>query len=577
MISENVVRLDSATPCKGCGRRTRSRDGAGQALCRSCGIKGRTCLRCDKPLPKASMTTAEGCLCWPCSVHYRVRKPCPVCGQMSLRLSRDVKRGFTDQPVCESCRRTGNITCQVCGKNRYPAGSLDDGRVVCKSCLERGDKPFVCTDCGKEGKPHSKAICHACYWKKRADKRFKVSVAMFSNDWTKEAFLKFYEDLIVRQDIHKVATVSLERYFLFFVKLDATFSVPKEITADRMIAAFGAEGIRRHAVPYGFLVKEKIIPELAREALDESSEHRRQALIIDRAQDFWYGALLERFRLHLEKINERYATRGWRGKSRRFIPRTVTADLRAASVFLESMSEAQSVSSLQQVQQHHLDRFLVDHGGYRTGIRAFLRYLDRNEKLFRAISLPSIKRNLPEDLFLPRVKYEELLKLWLNPNDETLKDALIGAFMLLYAQTGNKVVRIRLSDIAHGRNHLYRLALGSTEITLDRRIGDLLDRYLAKRRAMATMENDENNDYLFPGRSYGKHLTEAAITYHLKKHGVTAGQLFSTAIYNAYMGGLGNPKVLVKAFGITSETAIKYLNLIDPQLIQAVNAKVAHA
>jgi hypothetical protein len=44
------------------------------------------------------------------------------------------------------------------------------------------------------------------------------------------------------------------------------------------------------------------------------------------------------------------------------------------------------------------------------------------------------------------------------------------------------------------------------------------------------------------------------------------------------MSGLRHPKVLVKAFGITSETAIKYLNLIDPQLIQTVNERVvAHA
>jgi len=399
---------------------------------------------------------------------------------------------------------------------------------------------------------------------------------MFSHDWTKEAFRKFYDDLIVRQDVHKVATRGLERYFLFFAKLDASFRDPKEITAINMIAAFGAEGMRRHAIPYSFMVKEKIVPELAREALEESSERRRQALIIDRAKDFWYGPLLDRFRLHLEKINERYASRGWKGKRKRFVPRTITADLRSACVFLDSLNKKQSVNSLQEVQQHHLDRFLADNEGYRTSIRAFLRYLDRNEKLFRKISLPNIKRNLPEDVFLSRAKYEELLRTWLNPAEEALKDSLVCALMLLYAQPANKVVRIRLSDIALGRDRLYRLALGRTEIALDKRIGELLDRHLERRRALATMEDDEHNEYLFPGRSYGSHLTESAVTYHLKKHGVTAGQLFSTAIYNAYMGGLRHPKVLVKAFGITDETAIKYLNIIDPQLIQAVNAKVAH-
>jgi hypothetical protein len=522
------------------------------------------------------MTLEGGALCWPCSVHYREPKQCPVCGQLSLRLARDAKRGFTNQPVCDPCRRKGNINCPLCGKNRHPAGSLNDGRVVCKSCLERGDKPFICSVCGKEGKPQSKAICQSCYWRKLADKRFKDSVAIFSNDWTKEAFQKFYADLIVRQAAKKIATASLERYFLFFAKLDASFSDPKAITAEQMIVAFGAEGMRRHAVPYGFLVKEKIVPELARDALEESSEHRRQLLIISRAKDAWYGPLLNRFRLHLEKINERYASRGWRGKTRRFVPRTVTADLRAAAVFLASLSESQGVSSLQEVQQDHLNRFLADHEGYRAGISAFLRYLDRNEKLFRKLSLDSVMQNLPEGVFLSRTKYQDLLRTWLNPSDEMLKSSLMCALMLLYAQPGKRVVRIRLSDIALGRDRMYRLAMGQAEITLDRRLGNLLDRYLERRRALATMEDDEHNDYLFPGQSYGSHLTEAAITYRLKKHGVTAAQLFSSAIYNAYMGGLKHPKVLVKAFGITDETAIKYLNLIDPQLIHTVNSRMAH-
>lgn len=562
------------TPCKDCGKPTHLRSAGGEPLCRSCRVKDRSCLRCGKPVPKASMTLDEGVLCWPCSVHHREPKPCPVCGQLSLRLSRDSKRGFTEQ-VCEHCRRKGNVTCGACGKNRHPAGTLPDGRVVCKTCLERADQPFICPQCGKEGKPHSKTRCQTCYWKERAEKRFKDAVAMLANEWTRDAFQRFYRDLIERQDAQKVATARLERYFLFFAKLDSSFPKPRDITAEGIIAAFGAEGLRRHVVPYGFLMAQKILPELAREALEESSERRRQHQLINEAEGEWYGSLLGRFALHLEKINERYASRGWKGKNRRFIPRTVTADLRAASVFLKSVTEA-GAGSLQQLQQFHLDRFLAEHGGYRAGISAFVRYLNRKEKLFRRMSLPSAKTNLPEGVFLPRVKYEELLRAWLNPSDETLKESLVCALMLLYAQPANRVVRVRLSDLAHGRDELYRVALGRTEITLDPRLGELLDRWLAQRRALTTMENAEDNDYLFPGRAYGSHLTEAAVTYYLKKHGVRAEQLFSTALFNAYMGGLRHPKVLVKAFGISDVTAIKYLNLIDPQLIREVNIKAVH-
>ena len=562
--------------CGGCGCNTRRRGSNGEPLCRTCSLKDRTCMRCGKALPRATKTLAEGAVCGSCVTYYKEPKPCPVCGQMSLRLSRNATKGFSEQPVCEHCQRKGNITCAGCGKNRHPAGTRTDGKPICKSCLERGDNPFVCETCGKEGKPHSKVMCQACYWSKRADKRFKDSVALLSHEWAREAFRMFYNDLIARQDPHAVATTKLERYFLFFAKLDSAFEDPAAITAEHLIASLGADGLRRHAVPYSFLAKEKIIPEIAHESLEESSEHRRQKLILDQAKDAWYGSLLERFYRHLEKINERYATRGWKGKRRRFVPRTVTADLRAASVFLEFLNKEQHASSLQQVQQPDLDRFLAENNGYRTGIRAFLRYLNREEKLFRKLSQPSVASGLPEGVFLSRAKYEELLRAWLSPSEETLKESLVCALMLLYAQPANRIVRIRLSDMAHGRDGLYRLAMGRTEIALDRRLGEMLGRYLEQRRALATMEDAENNEYLFAGRTYGGHLTEAAVTYYLNKHGVSAGQLFSTAIYNAYMGGLRHPKVLVNAFGISVETAIKYLNIIDPQLVQEINQKVAH-
>ena len=420
-------------------------------------------------------------------------------------------------------------------------------------------------------------MCHACYWRKRADKRFKDSVALLTHEWAREAFRKFYTDLIGRQDPHAVATKKLERYFLFFAKLDATVDDPRSIDARLLIASLGAEGLRRHAVPYSFLVKDKIIPAITHEELEASSECRRQQLIVSEATNEWYGTLLERFYRHLEKINERYASRGWKGKRRRFVPKTVTADLRAASVFLGFLTTEQKTTSLQQVQQTDLDRFLAEQNGYRTSIRAFLRYLNREEKLFCKISEPTVVRGLPEGIFLPRAKYGALLKAWLYPNDDSLKESMVCALMLLYAQPAIRVVRIKLSDLAHGRDGLYRLVLGQTEITLDRRLGDMLGQYLEKRRALATLEDTENNEYLFPGRTYGGHLTEAAVSYYLKKQGVSAAQLFSTAIYNAYMGGLRHPKVLVKAFGITDATAIKYLNIIDPQLVQEVNTKVAHA
>ena len=563
--------------CVGCGCMTRLGDKNGNPFCRTCSLKDRKCMRCNKALPQAAKTFAEGAVCSTCYIHYKQPKPCPDCGFLSLRLSRNATKGFTQYPVCEYCQRKGNITCAECGKNRSPAGVRVDGKPICKSCKLRGDNPFICKTCGKNGKPHSKDTCQACYWIKYAEKRFKDSVALLTHEWSRDAFQKFYVELMTRQNPKVIATTKLERYFLFFAKLDSAFDDPKIITANHLIKSLGADGLRRYSVPYSFLAKEKIIPNITHETLEESSEIRRQKLIIEHAKGTWYLPLLERFYQNLFKINERYASRGWKGENRRYVQRTITAGLRAASKFLMVVTKKHRVTSLQQIQQTDYDRFLSEHNGYRVSIRAFMRYLNRKEKLFNPLSQPTVITGLPEGIFLPRSKYEELLIAWLNPNNESLKESLICSLMLLYAQPAVRVVRLSLYDLAKRRDGSFKLAMGRTEITLDNRVGEILERYLEQRRALATMEDTENNNYLFPGRNYGGHLHEASVSYYLKKHGVSSSQLFSTAIYNAYIGGLRHPKVLVKAFGITDATAIKYLNLIDPQLVSEVNQKVAHA
>lgn len=574
-------KIEKCTQC-GCNTHLKSKDGAPQ--CRSCASIGRTCLRCGKELPKASKIVDGGAVCSPCATYYREPKACPVCGQFSLRLSKDSKSGYGDLQICEYCQRKKNVTCACCGKNRSPAGANDEGKAICKSCMERGDKPFICKSCGMEGKPHSKTECQTCYWIKRAESRFKDSVALLSHEWVRLAFEQFFNDLITRQNPHAVATNRIEKYFLFFAKLDASFSDPKKITAKVLLDAFGAEGLRRHAVPYGFLVKAKLINEITQESIQEANEQRKQVQIINNSKGEWYSDLLHRFYIYQEKIQERYADRGWKGKRRRFVPRTITANLNAATVLFTYLSEQRNVKSLQQISKDEIEPFYADKPGYKVAVSSLLRYMDKKEKLFGQVSrkksvetdMPAT-RSLPEGIFLSRNQYQELLRKWLNPDDKSIKESLCCALMLIYAQSATDLVKLRLDDISYHQNGLYKILFGQTEITLDPRVSALLNRYLEQRKALATMEDIENNDFLFTGRTYGGHITEAALTYYLKKHNVSAKQLFSTALYNAYMGGLRHPKVLVKAFGITDHTAIKYLNIIDPQLIQEINSKVANA
>lgn len=565
--------LDSE-PCSKCRKLTRLQTDSGVVLCRSCRAADRSCIRCKKPVPRAALTTKDGVACPSCAVYYKEPRPCAVCGQQKLRLSRDFKQGFME-PVCQSCRRIGFISCACCGKDRRPAGVNAANKPICKPCVALGGQPFVCPKCKKEGRRYSSTRCEECYWSDSANKRAQLAAANLTHLWSREAFVGFFAELRKRIPA-KIAALRIERYFLFFAKLDTAIPDSRKVDAEALAGMFGADGLRRNAVPYGYLVKSGIVKASTDEQIQAGVERRMQQALLERSRGKWFEDLLMRFHRYLEKIHERYVSRGWTGKRARFIPRSVTAALRAATTLLESLPNEMVVST-QQLEQSHFDRFLVEHSGYRHSLRSFVRYLNRKEKMFRPLRYAKEQRAFPAGLLLERPKYEELVGIWLQPDDKHLKESLVCSLMLLYAQQVSRVVRLQLSQIAHSRNGTYRIMFGQTEIVLDQRIAALLDRYLPARRALATMDDAWNNDFLFTGRRYGSHLTEAAVTLYLRRHHVRAEQLYATAIFRAYLSGLRHPKVLVKAFGISDATAIHYIEVIDPRLRDEVERQVVNA
>lgn len=558
--------------CDGCGSPVKTPGGRGPTTCKRCRTKDRSCLRCGKPTPRASLTLENGVACASCARYFKPPQPCPVCGQMSLHLARDFKAGFTE-PVCPSCRTKGHITCPNCHKHRRPAGLDSAGRVVCKRCLETEGQTFVCPQCGKEGVRHSARRCEECYWTDTLDKRVRDARALLRGTWVQNAFSSFARELADRIG-GKTTTLRLDRYFLFFAKLDAIGNRPDTVTVTTLSESFGVEGLRRHAVPFGFIVKAGIIPRPSTEILKAAQERDRQMRLLGQATGSWYADVAERYLQHLDAVAERYRGRGWTGTRSRMVPRTLTANLRTTLTFLKDADRA-GVRAVQQIDQIHLDRFLLEHGGYRNAIRSFVRFLNLKEKLFRKLKIDATPQSVPEGIFLSQERYRTLLATLAAPGDDGLKESLICLMMLLYAQPASKLVRLKMSDLQRDRTGQYRVVFGSAEISLHERIGGLLDRYLNTRTALATMEDSWENAYLFPGRTLGSHLAEATVSYYLKKHGLNADQVFGTAIYQAYLNGVRHPKVLVRAFGITATTAVKYLQLIDPRLRDEVEVRAS--
>ena len=558
-----------AVPCRDCGKTVRAPKGVSEGQCRQCRTKGRHCVRCGKLTPQAGLIVEAGAVCPSCARYFKLPEACPICGQLSLHLARDFKAGF-NEPVCPRCRRKGYITCPDCGKHRRPAGVSASGQVLCRRCLDADGRPFICPQCGQPGRRHSARRCETCYWRDTGTARTADAKALLRRPWVKEAFADFMAELVDRVGPQRAA-LRLHRYFLFFAKIDVSFETPGAMTADRIAALIGADGLRRYAVPYGFFTRRGTAPPAGDDALQDAHEAERQQRLLTRISGHWYEDVVARYQRHLDAIGQRYTRRGWHGKRRRFLPQTITGNLRAAVCFFDELG-TQGVQAPHQITQLHLDRFIQAHPGYRDSIRSLISYLNRREKLFRPLRIATVIRNLPPDLFLGQDRYRELLRMWLDADDGSLKQSVICLLLLLYAQPIKRVVRLRISDLLHDQAGTYRIRFGKVEIALHPAVGALLTRYLASRTALGTMDDPWANPYLFTGRG-GGHLTEAAVTQHLRRYDVTAGTLFSTAIYQAYVGGTRHPKTLVQAFGISTATAIKYLDLIDPRLRAEIEAR----
>ena len=562
----------------GCGIKTRLLDNNGTPFCRACSLKGRTCIRCNVPTPSAAKIVEGGVACRKCyQQFYKKLNKCGLCGEMSTRVHLSPSKGFPDIAACIKCRRKKYVHCASCQQFLYPAGKRSDGRDVCKPCLERGDKPFVCLTCGKEGLCHSKVKCQDCYWKIVSKKRFEEMVVKLNHEWSRDAFSNFYAELIARQNSKKIACVTLKQYFKLFAMLDSVFDNPNKITVDYLYDTFGSEGLRRHSISYGFLVKQNIIPSVPEKTRADYPGLRHQKNLLERAKGTWYETLMERFYLHRIKIHKRYLARGWGEKRERMLQVTITTQLRTAYKFLKLVTEKEGVSSIQELRQSGYDLFTKVHSNSQNMLGAFIFYMNRKEPLFEQLAHTSVAASLSEDAFLQNSKYEELVKLWINPSETTLKESLICLLILFYAQMPNRIVKLKFKDITQDTDGLFRVSFGQTEINLDRRIGNLLGRYLETRQALSMMEDTKDNVYLFPGRRYGHHMVSPTITYYLKKHGVQAPQLYATCIYKAFINGLRQPQVLVNALGISLQTAQHYLRIINPRLVSEINHKMAHA
>lgn len=550
-------RLSRPAPCRSCGRTVRVHDGD-DPLCKPCQAKGRSCLRCGKPVPRAGLTLPEGVACGSCARHFKPPQPCAACGEPSIRLARDKRLGFAD-PVCPKCRRRDHATCAGCGKHRLPAGSDRQGRPLCRDCASRGEAPFLCPSCGKEGRRHSAIQCEECYWTGRlVQATARLAEVLVTAKLS--AAMGAYAGYLAEQCGAKAGFLRLKRHGEFFLALDRD----PRLIADHgaLLEHFGADGLRRAVTPYSFLAEQKVLSPVGRALAKEVTEKLSQRKIMAEKRDNWHpwaNRLLVKFYGHLQEVRQNYHRKGWRGERQRFGDRSVTACLKAAVHFLEKHKQ---VPSLQDIDQEDLDLYLIDYPGWRNPLRRLISFINSSCPVFVQLSIASVGRNIKPGAFIPKDKEIEILSE-ICGETTPVQERLMLALMLLYARTPQQLVRLRLDSIS-GDPGARTIRFAKVPVLLPPEISELADRYVAWR--MQTGERASNNRFLFPGRQHGAHMSEATVYYILQKRGVTARQLFATAMMQTFANGVRHPASLVRAYGISTTAAIKYFETTSTRL-----------
>ena len=259
--------------CPKCGMLSRLYRQNPHAVCISCEHKGIPCIRCGKQEYPLGKITEYGPVCNACSIYFRGKKTCDVCGKESYGVA-GVSRLGGEQLLCPSCSRSDHAACQACGRHRLLAAA-PDGRKLCKKCMEFGETP--CTVCGCMMPAGAGKVCTSCYYSKLLHKRTEMNCAAFVQKDVQQHFRSFAGWLGEEVGDHKAA-ITLNRYVSFFIDVERSWGdVPKEYHL--LLKHFGPSGLRKHELPMRYLQSHGLegIDEVAKH---EEAERRRISAII---------------------------------------------------------------------------------------------------------------------------------------------------------------------------------------------------------------------------------------------------------------------------------------------------------
>jgi site-specific recombinase XerD len=362
------------------------------------------------------------------------------------------------------------------------------------------------------------------------------------------------------------ASHRIPKYLSFFVSLDVRYPESHSISARNLIKTFGAETLRRNGTAVNFLIRAEIFPPFLRKELDHYNEGQRQEKMASKVEDEWYGRFFSQFHSHALKLQQLSLDRGNKGPS----AKTISTWMRAAKKFLEYIAKKKGAHALTQIETSHLDLFLAYNKGYKTTIRPFIRFLNKEGKIFKPVRQEKILNKNTSRLIMDFGVFDRLVAHCLEP-ETPAKEALFGVLMLLYAQTPTRISKLKLSQLGRNSKGVRTILFFRVALEIDPEIDRILTRWLKERKALSIHESEHDNPYIFPGRRQGDRISPESISYYYKKWGASADEILASSLFQMYCNGVRHPNAPHNAFGLSKAVTGKYLQMFDAHYHDAVN------
>ena len=339
--------------CAGCGNFARLPVRFPEAVCRTC-ERRRPCVRCGRISDSIGKLTPYGPACKPCAPYFREPEPCEACGEPSIRLSRKASLGH-DLRVCEQCARSDHKTCEACRHHR-PLTESPDGRMLCATCLEKGDIP--CPKCRQPMPAGCGEKCWDCYWTEVAVKRIQMDQAAFRVPGMAKRFTDFGDWLIQHVGEHKAA-LTIHKYLAFFLDIEHEWhDIPNY---EALLGHFSAAGLRRSLLPMRWMEETGLVTPDAAAREADSDRRRIEASLAKLPEGSRIRMILEGYRQYLM---QRVATGTTTLRSVR-LALSPAASLLAFADDMDCMPPDRKA----------LDGFLHQAPGQRAALAGFVKYL----------------------------------------------------------------------------------------------------------------------------------------------------------------------------------------------------------